>query len=494
MRAQDPAKNSDRAAPGVRPRAIVPAVPRIASGPAAQMLALQRTIGNAAAARLVDAARHTDGAQCGHQEPPVQRSAVHEALRGPGQPMAAPLRAEMESRLGADFSDVRLHTDAVARRSASGIGARAYTSGSRIVVGEGGADRHTLAHELTHVMQQRQGPVAGTDHGGGVALSDPSDRFERAAEENASRVMSGPVPQTAPQTPVPAEPAARPVAGSAAPSVQRQLSYGSWSRKYVKDGGFMSLLEAADPGGRARGIEAPFASLAEQVEAAGRQVHFREEKPPRGRAAFLVEAGEGVLKIDPPSDTASAKELRAFATTLAHELQHAVDFTQKRFPTDREADYPGDDDTKRKTGMISAELRAFGVEAAAAAKLALGDHYEEKEKPFSTLVSGLGSSSISPEQQTLVQEFQQIASFEAARRDPLLALHRFGAAQSQILDRLSAYLLQYGMMSDSGPDKALAWLEQNPKAVQRGLVEGAKLFLARRPQLRAAAQAAPGGA
>ncbi|MFJ2783815.1 MULTISPECIES: DUF4157 domain-containing protein [unclassified Streptomyces] len=26
---------------------------------------------------------------------------------------------------------------------------------------EGGGDRHTLAHELTHVSQQRQGPVAG---------------------------------------------------------------------------------------------------------------------------------------------------------------------------------------------------------------------------------------------------------------------------------------------------------------------------------------------
>jgi hypothetical protein len=274
------------------------------------------------------------------------------------------------------------------------------------------------------------------------------------------------------------------VAGPGAEPVQRRLSYGPWSRKYVQDGEFMSLLEAADPGARARGVEAPFASLVRQVEQAGRQVHFREEKPPRGRAAFSVVEGEGVLAIDPPAATASAKDLRAFATTLAHELQHAVDFAEKRFPTDRKAQYPGDDDTKRKTGQISAELRAFGVEAAAAAKLALGDHYEEAEKPFSKLVSGLGSSSISPEQQRMVTEFQHIASSDAANENPLLAFRKVGVAQSRILDRLAAYLLQYGMMPEPGPDKALEWLKQNPKVVELGLVEGARLFHARRPQLR----------
>ncbi|MFE9730391.1 DUF4157 domain-containing protein [Streptomyces sp. NPDC005863] len=479
MRAQDPAKNPDRAASDGCLRAAAPAVPQPAATSAAHMLALQRTIGNAATARLIEEARHTHGPACGHQQAPVQRSAVHETLRGPGQPMAEPLRSEMESRLGADFSDVRLHTDAAARRSAAGIGARAYTSGNRIVVGEGGTDRHTLAHELTHVIQQRQGPVAGTDHGDGLALSDPADRFEQAAEENAARVMSGPVPQSAEQ----AEPAARPAHGPGTPQVQRRLSYGPWSRKYVQDGEFMSLLEAADPGARAQGIEAPFASLVRQVEQAGREVHFREEKSPRGRAAFSVVEGEGILAIDPPSPSANATELRNFAATLAHELQHAVDFVEKRFPTDRQAEYEGDDDAKRKTGMISAELRAFGVEAAAAAKLALGDHYEEAEKPFGKLVSGLGPSAISPEQQKLVTEFQQIASYNAAGQDPLLALRKI-TAQSLILERLASYLLQYRLQVDYGPDKALDWLEQNPKVVQHGLVEGAKLFLARRPQLR----------
>ncbi|MFJ5725631.1 DUF4157 domain-containing protein [Streptomyces sp. NPDC093149] len=97
----------------------------------------------------------------------------------------------MESRLGADFSDVLIHDDSAARASAAEVGARAYTSGNHVVIGDGGADRHTLAHELTHVIQQRQGPVAGTDNGAGLKVSDPSDRFERDAEANARRVMRG---------------------------------------------------------------------------------------------------------------------------------------------------------------------------------------------------------------------------------------------------------------------------------------------------------------
>ncbi|MFD4320757.1 DUF4157 domain-containing protein [Streptomyces sp. NPDC058548] len=141
--------------------------------------------------------QHRHGAGCGHQQTAqtaaVQRSAVHDVLNGGGRPLDEPVREEMEARLGADFSDVRIHDDSEARASAAEVGARAYTSGSHVVIGDGGGDKHTLAHELTHVIQQRQGPVAGTDNGSGLKVSDPSDRFEQAAEANATRVMSRPV-------------------------------------------------------------------------------------------------------------------------------------------------------------------------------------------------------------------------------------------------------------------------------------------------------------
>ncbi|MFE6765318.1 DUF4157 domain-containing protein [Streptomyces sp. NPDC057689] len=161
--------------------------------PATELLALQGSLGNAAVVQMLRAAGHP---HCGHDEAEhaVQRSAVTDVLRSGGRPLDSAVRSEMESRLGADFSDVRIHTDAAARASAAEVGARAYTSGHHVVIGDGGADKHTLAHELTHVIQQRRGPVAGTDNGGGLRVSDPSDRFERAAEANATRVMRGPAP------------------------------------------------------------------------------------------------------------------------------------------------------------------------------------------------------------------------------------------------------------------------------------------------------------
>ncbi|MEV6167968.1 DUF4157 domain-containing protein [Streptomyces sp. NPDC051954] len=160
------------------------------------MPALQRAVGNAVVARMVEEERHVHGADCGHGRPeqPVQRSAVHDVLGSPGRPIQPALRTEMEARLGESFHDVKLHTGPRAEASADAVGARAYTSGSHVVLGRSAADKHTIAHELTHVIQQRRGPVAGTDNGQGLQVSDPGDRFEREAEANARRVMAGPTP------------------------------------------------------------------------------------------------------------------------------------------------------------------------------------------------------------------------------------------------------------------------------------------------------------
>jgi hypothetical protein len=107
----------------------------------------------------------------------------------------------MESALGHDFGDVRVHTDAAAAGSARAVQAQAYTVGSHVVFGEGRYQpgstegRRTLAHELTHVVQQRQGPVDGTPLArsagdtGGLQVSDPGDPFEREAEAVADQVV-----------------------------------------------------------------------------------------------------------------------------------------------------------------------------------------------------------------------------------------------------------------------------------------------------------------
>ncbi|MFJ2862424.1 DUF4157 domain-containing protein [Kitasatospora sp. NPDC087314] len=210
MRAQDNAKDVD--AGKVRSSARTPDTAtgspgRAQTAPQA-LLALQSSRGNAAVVQMLRAAGHPGAREqhqhsdsCGHlgtEDPSVQRSAVHDVLRSPGRPLEEATRTDMEGRFGADFSDVRIHDNTAAKASAAEVGARAYTSGSHVVIGHGGADKHTLAHELTHVLQQRQGPVAGTDNGSGLKVSDPSDRFEREAEANATRVMSrGPALQRA---------------------------------------------------------------------------------------------------------------------------------------------------------------------------------------------------------------------------------------------------------------------------------------------------------
>jgi hypothetical protein len=99
----------------------------------------------------------------GHTE--AAPASVDHALASPGAPLEPALRQDMEQRFGHDFSKVRVHSDTLAERSARDVNARAYTVGHHIVFGatefapatrDG---RRLLAHELTHVVQQRSAPM-----------------------------------------------------------------------------------------------------------------------------------------------------------------------------------------------------------------------------------------------------------------------------------------------------------------------------------------------
>jgi hypothetical protein len=155
------------------------------------LIGLQRTAGNAAVAAMIQRTSDSTGVQ-------RKTSSVLDVVgQGRGQPLDPELLAEMEGRLDDDFSDVRIHTNRDAADSAADVRAQAYTVGNEVVFGDGSPaldspeGKRTLAHELTHVVQQRNGPVDGTPTGDGIAVSDPSDRFEQAAAANADRLMSG---------------------------------------------------------------------------------------------------------------------------------------------------------------------------------------------------------------------------------------------------------------------------------------------------------------
>ncbi len=183
---------------------------------------LQRTVGNGAVTSMLQREGEEDGK--GDRKQPAERSSVHDVVSsGGGQSLDPDTRTDMESRLGADFSDVRVHTDSSAHDSAKDVGARAYTVGNNVVFQRDAYDpsshegRTTIAHELTHVVQQRSGPVEGSEAPGGIRISDPSDRFEQEASANAERVMAQPAPVS--EAP-PAPPSGSASASSAA--VQRQ--------------------------------------------------------------------------------------------------------------------------------------------------------------------------------------------------------------------------------------------------------------------------------
>ena len=84
---------------------------------------------------------------------------------GSGAPLPASERDFFEPRFGRSFAYVRVHTDDEASHAAQAIGARAFTLGNSIVMGEGAyapgthAGRTLLGHELTHVVQQEAGEL-----------------------------------------------------------------------------------------------------------------------------------------------------------------------------------------------------------------------------------------------------------------------------------------------------------------------------------------------
>ena len=95
-----------------------------------------------------------------------------------GAPVSRSVRDRVEPALGADLSQVRVHTGPAAASAAASVDARAFTLGTDVVLGKGESpsDLSLMAHEATHVVQQA--PLAllreELDEGGsdGTGLGD----------------------------------------------------------------------------------------------------------------------------------------------------------------------------------------------------------------------------------------------------------------------------------------------------------------------------------
>jgi hypothetical protein len=102
------------------------------------------------------------------QEPPSVTPALENriaGMSGGGSPLPDTERNFFESRMGADFSGVRIHTNANAVQTSRELNARAFTVGNNVAFNAGeyqpgtSAGRRLMAHELTHVVQQNGAAV-----------------------------------------------------------------------------------------------------------------------------------------------------------------------------------------------------------------------------------------------------------------------------------------------------------------------------------------------
>ncbi|HEV8572894.1 MAG TPA: DUF4157 domain-containing protein [Actinomycetota bacterium] len=147
-------------------------------------------LGNQAMQRLVPKLRvQMKGAKGADVDDTIARAI--QSKRGGGSTLDEGSRQKMERTMGEDFSGVRVHNDTEADSLSRSVKAKAFTTGQDIFFrsgeyqpGSGDGDK-LLAHELTHVVQQRNAPPAQK-----LEVSDPGDASEQQASAVADRVTA----------------------------------------------------------------------------------------------------------------------------------------------------------------------------------------------------------------------------------------------------------------------------------------------------------------
>ncbi len=174
------------------------------------VMSLQRTIGNQAVQRLIRSGALQAKLKVGRAVQQIQRQqkGVEEgtsqaqgepggaptitpdietqitAMRsGGGEPLAERTRTYFEPRFSRNFSQVRVHRDTRAANTARALNARAYTTGYNVVFGAGEYAPETsrgkwlLAHELTHVVQQKHTGPQIQRHGNHTTVTRAVDKY-----------------------------------------------------------------------------------------------------------------------------------------------------------------------------------------------------------------------------------------------------------------------------------------------------------------------------
>jgi len=180
--AKRPAPESDAGGPGP---AVLPSL--IGNAAFTSLVRSGGAAGGGAAGAVHRAAAGSQGA--GPLDPEI--ASEIDAQRGGGSPLPKDVRADMEHHLGQGLDGVRVHTGASADAVSRSVQAEAFTTGTDVFFAQGRYDpgsssgRGLLAHELTHVVQQR-----GASTGGPLRVTDAGGADEVEAE-TAARGLGG---------------------------------------------------------------------------------------------------------------------------------------------------------------------------------------------------------------------------------------------------------------------------------------------------------------
>ncbi len=128
------------------------------------------------------------------QEKNIQKKPSEtDPAKSPSTPMPENVQSKMENSFGTSFSDVSIHTN---DEGAKDMGALAYTQGKDVHFAPGQYSPNTqkgqelIGHELTHVVQQREGRVRPIKQGKGLTIND-NPALENEADEMGKRAAEG---------------------------------------------------------------------------------------------------------------------------------------------------------------------------------------------------------------------------------------------------------------------------------------------------------------
>lgn len=178
------------------------------ASPTDHIVSLQQQLGNRAVQRLLAQRLPLQRDSDSPQELDEETENRINRERGGGQALDEGVRGQLESNLGMDFSNVRVHTSSESDTLNQQLGAKAFTTGSDIFFRQGQYDpasssgQELIAHEITHVVQQSTGAVSP---GSGMTVNAPGDIYEQEADSVAKAVLSAPPSASLQRDPLPAE-------------------------------------------------------------------------------------------------------------------------------------------------------------------------------------------------------------------------------------------------------------------------------------------------